>query len=241
MAGGDSKLKKSSSVGAVNTNPESQTMSEPKMIKKFGVMKGEGDNSNNPEFAHMSHFSDISKLRAQAPAGDERLNDYNLERIHRFVDQPLEKLGDERKLLREGMKNLGSTVREVVSPFVNEEAPNFVLDKKFGQKIAPKAKVNHTVQMTKPDGTVETLSYDISAKATHSDLSMRKASLVKYKKVSVTPPSSAFHLPSSTAHHFSYQKQTPTPPRRTSPKNTTQALGRFLDTVMETDLSGIVG
>ncbi|GMI44136.1 hypothetical protein TrCOL_g3436 [Triparma columacea] len=182
MAGGDSKLKKSSSVGAVNTNPESQTMSEPKMIKKFGVMKGEGDNSNNPEFAHMSHFSDISKLRAQAPAGDERLNDYNLERIHRFVDQPLEKLGDERKLLREGMKNLGSSVREVVSPFVNEEAPNFVLDKKFGQKIAPKAKVNHTVQMTKPDGTVETLSYDISAKATHSDLSMRKASLVKYKK-----------------------------------------------------------
>ena len=187
MAGGESKGR-SGSAANITAEQDSQKMSEPKMVKKFGVLKGEGDNSKNPEYAHMSHFSDISKLRTQAPAGDERLNDYNLERIHRFVDQPLEKLGNEREQLRVGMKKLGSTVRDVVSPFVNEEAPGFVLDKGFGEKIAPKAKVNHTVQMTKPDGTVETLSYDISARAAHSGLSMRKASLVKYKKVrSVVP------------------------------------------------------
>jgi len=185
-----SKLpKKGSSRGltADPGGPGGDGFAEPKMVKKFGAMKGTGDNSKNPEYAHMSHFSDVSKLRVQAGANDERLNDFNLERIHRFVDQPLENLGHERKELREGTKKLGNTVRGVVSPFVNEESVGFVSDKVFGEKLAPKraaTKETYTVKMTNPDGTVETLSYDISAKAARdaSSLAMVKAGLVAKTK-----------------------------------------------------------
>ena len=48
---------------------------------KFGVHSQ--DRRGSADYAHLTHMSDMSKLKAAAAPDDFRLSDFNLERIHR--------------------------------------------------------------------------------------------------------------------------------------------------------------
>lgn len=120
--------------GSSSANLLDQSTSEPSLASKFGVSSSAGGNEDDPSLAHMTHFSDISKLRAAAAPDDFRLSSFNLERIHRFVDEPHAKLGKQMSEVAENVKGKSATVRDLVSPYVQDKKTSYSHGKRLQGK-----------------------------------------------------------------------------------------------------------
>ena len=80
---------------------------EPTLTNKTKVTGNIKDGHN---FMETKHISDISKLKAAAKPDDFRLSDFNLERIHRFVDEPQKNVGSNMAAITKVSRHAGQPV-----------------------------------------------------------------------------------------------------------------------------------
>ena len=89
-------------------------------VKINSTLDSQKSGKNNVDIQHVGEFS---SLKATANLGDFRLSDFNLERIHRFVDEPQRKIGTNMKQVLENVDRThqNTAMRKVISPFVESD------------------------------------------------------------------------------------------------------------------------
>ncbi|GMH46804.1 hypothetical protein TrLO_g5454 [Triparma laevis f. longispina] len=92
----------------------SRSPSPIELSTKFGVHSS--DRRGSEDYAHLTHMSDLSKLKAKAKPDDFRLSDFNLERIHRFVDEPQENIGKSMEAVLRSTEGKSKAIQGLVVP-----------------------------------------------------------------------------------------------------------------------------
>ncbi|GMI09133.1 hypothetical protein TrVE_jg12628 [Triparma verrucosa] len=109
---------------------------------KFGVHSQ--DRRGSADYAHLTHMSDMSKLKAAAASDDFRLSDFNLERIHRFVDEPQENIGKSMEEVLRSTEGKTKTIQGLVAKNLPSDGSSFSYNKTGRQQST----------VFSPDGTI---------------------------------------------------------------------------------------
>ena len=138
----------SSSVPSSDAPPiPKEPFQEPEIASKVKISSQSTTAKFDPDNKEVTHFGEFSQLKASANANDFRLSDYNLERIHRFVDEPQKNVGSNMREVKARIEAYGSTVqqmaREVIGPYseeVDTKGNSFV----YGQDLTADHKLSST-------------------------------------------------------------------------------------------------
>ena len=96
------------------SSPSPQDSSkEPELSNKLKITNPQ----RSSDSITLRHDSDASKLKVAAPSSDFRLSTFNLERIHRFVDEPQDRIGESMERVQQNVENKSLTIRALAGPF----------------------------------------------------------------------------------------------------------------------------